>query len=99
MTTPAGDPDRPTDRPVDRPVLYAVRVQGRLAPRWGAWFGGMSVLPDQDGTTTLRGPLPDQAALHGVLAGLRDLGIPLLSVTTLPPTDHPSHAPSEGTSS
>jgi hypothetical protein len=76
-TTPAGDRDRSVD--------YAIRVQGRLEPRWAAWFGGMSVIPDPDGTTTLRGFLPDQAALHGVLAGLRDLGIPLISVTTVPP--------------
>ena len=73
-TAPTGDQDRPVD--------YAIRVQGRLEPRWVAWFGGMSVVPDPDGTTTLRGPLPDQAALHGVLACLRDLGIPLISVTS-----------------
>jgi hypothetical protein len=82
MTTrPAGDPDRPVD--------YAIRVQGRLEPRWAAWFAGMSLTAHTDGTTTLHGALPDQAALHGVLAGLRDLGIPLISVTTPAPDAEP----------
>src|SRR3712207_2329891 len=81
-TTPAGDRDLPVD--------YAIRVRGRLEPRWAAWFGGMRLVPGADGTTTLRGPLPDQAALHGVLSGLRDLGIPLLSVTTVHLTGDPT---------
>lgn len=79
MTTrPSGDPDRPVD--------YAIRVQGRLQPRWATWFTGLSLIAHDDGTTTLQGPLPDQAALHGVLAGLRDLGIPLISVNSPEPT-------------
>lgn len=79
MTTrPAADPDRPVD--------YSIRVQGRLQPRWATWFDGMSLTAHDDGTTTLHGPLPDQAALHGVLAGLRDLGIPLISFTSPAPT-------------
>ena len=82
MTTrPSGDPDRPVD--------YAIRVQGRLQPRWATWFTGLSVIAHDDGTTTLHGPLPDQAALHGVLAGLRDLGIPLISVNSPAPTAGP----------
>ena len=80
-TRPVGDPDRPVD--------YAIRVQGRLEERWTAWFAGMTMTAHSDGTTTMRGSLPDQAALHGVLAGLRNLGIPLLSVTTLPPPADP----------
>ncbi len=81
-TTPAGGLDRPLD--------CAIRVEGRLEPRWAAWFDGMAVLPGTDGTTTLRGLLPDQAALHAVLAGLRDLGIPLVSVHTVPAAADPS---------
>lgn len=64
----------------DHPLAVVIRVQGRLEPRWGTWFAGMSLTAEADGTTTLRGPLPDQAALHGVLSSLRDLGIPLISV-------------------
>ena len=83
MTTrPAGDPDRLVD--------CSIRVRGRLEPRWAAWFAGMTLTAHDDGTTTLRGPLPDQAALHGVLAGLRDLGVPLLSVSTTPGADLPA---------
>lgn len=75
----------------DRPIEYAIRVQGHLEPRWATWFDGMTLNPNPDGTTTLRGPLPDQAALHGVLAGLRDLGIPLISlVSVAPPAGSPA---------
>lgn len=74
-------------------VEYSIRVQGRLGPRWATWFAGMTLAAHDDGTTTLRGPLPDQAALHGVLAGLRDLGIPLLSVTTSGTTDPDAEPP------
>lgn len=56
-------------------------MAGRLAPRWSAWFDGLTVAPGDDGTTVLRGPVPDQAALHGLLAKLRDLGLPLISLT------------------
>jgi len=60
---------------------YEIRVAGRLAPRWSAWFDGMAVAPGDDGTTVLSGQLADQAALHGLLAKLRDLGLPLISLT------------------
>ncbi len=62
-----------------RPDWYEIRVQGVLDERWSAWFDGMSIDNDDD-VTVIRGPLVDQAALHGVLARLRDLGIPLVSV-------------------
>ena len=73
----------------DRPVDYAIRVQGRLEARWVTWFQGMTLTAGPDGTTTLRGALPDQAALHGVLTALRDLGLPIVSVIAqdLPATD------------
>ena len=60
---------------------YEIRVQGRLDDRWAAWFDGLTLSRVDDGTTSLRGPVTDQAALHGLLHKLRDLGIPLLSVT------------------
>ena len=67
---------------------YEIRVDGRLDDRWSAWFDGLTVTYDGHGTTVLRGPIVDQAALHGVLAKVRDLGLSLLSVTSS--TDDPS---------
>jgi len=62
------------------PGWYEIRLQGRLDGRWASWFDGMSVDAGPDGTTVLRGPVADQAALHGLLGRLRDLGLPLISV-------------------
>jgi hypothetical protein len=59
---------------------YEIRVQGRLDGRWSAWFDGMELV-DDDGSTLIRGPVADQAALHGLIQKVRDLGLPLLSVT------------------
>jgi hypothetical protein len=59
---------------------YEIHVQGRLDPRWSLWFDGMTLAAGADGTTVIRGPVADQAALHGLLARARDLGLPLLSV-------------------
>ena len=67
---------------------YEIRVKGHLGPRWAARFDGMTLTRDDDGTTVIHGPVVDQAALHGLLARVRDLGIPLLSVTQVEP-DHP----------
>ncbi|NMR20969.1 hypothetical protein [Cellulomonas fimi] len=64
---------------------YEIRVRGHLDARWIAWFDGLELRRDPDGTTTLHGPLADQAALHGVLQKLRDTGLPLLSVTSAGP--------------
>ena len=74
----------PVGRP-DGPPRYEIRLQGRLAPRWAAWFDGMTLTTADDGTTALRGPVADQSALHGVLQKVRDLGLPLISVTPLDP--------------
>jgi len=60
---------------------YEIRLQGRLDPRWSDWFDGLTLTTGTDGTTILRGPVADQAALHGLLQRLRDLGLPLISVT------------------
>ncbi len=72
---------------------YEIRVQGRLDPRWSTYLGGVNLTPAGDGTTVLTGRVVDQAALHGLLAGLRDLGLLLLSVTRIDPAgvDHPHH--------
>lgn len=64
---------------------YEIRVKGRLGPRWTAWFDGLSLTNEDDGTTVIRGPVVDQAALHGLLHKLRDVGIALVSLTQLPP--------------
>jgi hypothetical protein len=59
---------------------YEIRVQGCLGPEWSAWFGGLTLSCNPRGETVLSGPVPDQAALHGILIKIRDLGLPLLSV-------------------
>ena len=73
---------------------YEIRVSGHLGPRWAARFEGMTLTRDGDGTTVIHGPVVDQAALHGLLARVRDLGIPLLSVTQVEP-DQPRASTSE----
>jgi hypothetical protein len=59
---------------------YEIHFRGRLDQRWASWFDGMTVSPDADGTTLIRGPVADQAALHGLLEKIRDLGLPIISV-------------------
>ena len=71
------------------PTEYEIRLQGHLAPRWAAWFDGLSLTAESDGTTVLDGPVVDQAALHGLLRKVRDIGLPLLSVTRLDTDPHP----------
>ena len=77
------------------PSRYEIRLDGHLAPRWAARFDGMTVTTHTDGTTSLDGTVTDQAALHGLLTGLRDLGLPLLSLTRLQtdPSTDPSNDP------
>jgi hypothetical protein len=93
----------PTDRPTTDPrpassgarrtdvPQYEIRVQGHLGSRWVAWFDGLELTTEPDGTTVLRGPVVDQSSLHGLLQKLRDLAIPLVSLTRLP-----SAEPAEG---
>jgi hypothetical protein len=64
---------------------YEIRLDGRLDRRWSAWLDGLDLTHDQDGTTVLHGHVVDQAALHGLLARLRDIGLPLISVTRVDP--------------
>jgi hypothetical protein len=74
---------------------YEIRVKGRLDTRWVARFDGLSLRYDSEGTTTIHGPVRDQAALHGVLTRVRDLGLPLVSVTRVGPavSDAPTIEP------
>jgi hypothetical protein len=65
---------------MNRSAFYEIGVQGQLGKEWSSWFEGMDVVPSIDGATVLRGVLQDQAALHGVLAKIRDLGLVLVWV-------------------
>jgi len=63
-----------------QPVVYQIRVKGHLGCQWSEWFGGLAITQEEDGDTLLTGPVVDQAALHGLLKKVRDLGLPLISV-------------------
>ena len=77
--TPHPTPD------ASQPPVYQIRVKGRLGRRWTDWFAGLTITPADNGDTLLTGPVVDQAALHGLLRRVRDLGLPLLSVMRLEP--------------
>jgi hypothetical protein len=66
-----------------RRAVYEIRVRGHLDGHWSGWFDGLTLAHGEDGTTIIRGPVADQAALHGLLERIRDLGLPLLSVNCL----------------
>jgi hypothetical protein len=89
-----------TDDPTE-PGRYAIRLQGHLEARWAAWFDGLSLTHDGDGTTILAGPVVDQSALHGLLRKVRDLGLPLVSVNRVGPvgSDAPAIEPHQGLTS
>ena len=67
------------------PGLYEIRIKGHLDNRWADWFEGLTITLEDNGETLLTGPVADQAALHGLLRKVRDLGMPLLSVTRVRP--------------
>jgi hypothetical protein len=75
-----------------RSSTYRIRIAGQLDARWAAWFDDLTITLDE-GDTLLTGPVVDQAALHGLLRRVRDLGVTLVSVTTVDrrPTETPSH--------
>jgi hypothetical protein len=62
---------------------YAIRIKGHLGSRWAPWFDGLALTHEGDGTTLIQGPVADQAALHGLLRNLRDIGLPLISITQI----------------
>ncbi len=68
-----------------KPIRYQIRIGGRLGERWEAWFAQMTLTVADNGDTLLTGTLVDQAALHGVLRKVRDLGLPLIAVMQIPP--------------
>jgi hypothetical protein len=63
-----------------QPMIYQIRVKGHLGHLWTDWFGGLTITLEDNGDTLLTGPVVDQAALHGLLKKVRDLGMPLISV-------------------
>jgi hypothetical protein len=68
------------------PMRYEICVEGVLDPYWSTWFDGLAINNDASGeTTTIAGPVTDQAALHGLLAKVRDLGLSLITVRRIPP--------------
>ena len=70
-----------SDRGKSNPRVYRIRVEGNLDRKWSDWFDGLTIAPQAGGDETmLTGPIADQAALHGILDKIRDLGLPLLSV-------------------
>jgi len=71
---------------------YEIRIQGRLDGRWSTWLDDLNLSYTHDGATVLRGRITDQAALHGLLHKVRDLGLPLLSVARTEP-DHRAEPP------
>jgi hypothetical protein len=79
----SNNPD-PTTKP-QQPVAYQIRMKGHLASEWTDWFGGLTITLEDNGDTLLTGPVVDQAALHGLLKKVRDLGLPLLSVNSVEP--------------
>ena len=73
-------------------AIYSFRVHGHLDQARSAWFDGLAITPTAEGETILSGPIADQAALHGVLLKIRDLGLPLLEVKRGSPTSDDGRA-------
>jgi hypothetical protein len=80
MSNKSGPPTDPGSQPV-----YEIRIKGHLRPAWTDWFGGLTIMLEANGDSLLTGPVVDQAALHGVLKKVRDLGLPLISVVCIGP--------------
>ena len=71
---------------MDQPALYQIRVQGHMSSQWAAWFGGLQIENQPNGEAVLSGPLADQAALHGVLGQIRDMGLTLIALNRIAET-------------
>lgn len=74
-----------SERDADQSMIYQIKVKGHLGCLWVDWFEGLDITLEENGNTLLTGPVIDQAALHGLLRKVRDLGIPLLSVNSVDP--------------
>jgi len=73
------------DEKDEQQQCYEIRLKGHLEDRWNDWFDGLTITLEENGDTLLTGPVIDQAALHGILKKVRDLGIPLVSVSPVEP--------------
>jgi hypothetical protein len=73
------------DTPIPNAPYYEIRLKGHLEARWSKWFNGMTIKLEDNGDTLLTGAVVDQAALHGLLKKVRDVGLPLLSVNSIEP--------------
>jgi len=71
----------------DQPLICHIRIKGHLGPHWSEWFEGLTITLRDNGETLLSGPVADQAALYGLLRRVRDVGLPLLSVTCATPDE------------
>jgi hypothetical protein len=69
-----------------QPTIYQIRIKSHLSPDWTDWFEGLTITLEEDGDTLLSGPVVDQAALHGLLKRVRDLGLPLISINCIEPS-------------
>src|SRR5260221_14387596 len=70
---------------LSQPLIYEIKIEGHLGTQWTDWFGGLTITLEDNGDTLLTGPVVDQAALHGLLKKVRDLGMPLVSVSPVKP--------------
>ncbi len=70
---------------LNQPMVYQIRIKGHLGPQWTDWFGDLTITLEDNGDTLLTGPVVDQAALHGLLRKVRDLGMPLISAIRVKP--------------
>ena len=82
----------------DLSAPYEIRLKGHLDARWSDWFDGLKISLEDNGNTCLTGPIVDQAALHGLLAKIRDLGLPLISLTRVSSPQETEHRDYEQTS-
>ena len=78
---PEGDPGQP--------LAYQIRIKGHVGRQWTAWFQGLAIMLEENGDTLITGPVVDQAALHGLLRKVRDLGMELVSVSPVEPELRP----------
>ena len=74
---------RSAEHDAEQPMVYQIKIKGHLVPQWTDWFEGLTITLEEGGDTLLTGTVIDQAALHGLLKKVRDLGMPLLSVNSV----------------
>jgi hypothetical protein len=79
------NPDKQAQTMSESPIIYQIRIEGHLGSQWTDWFNGLTITLEEDGHTLITGPVTDQAALHGLLKKVRDLGLPLVSVNPVEP--------------